>query len=233
MLRSRVYRRLGLGILECNLLVFFQTIPMNGYHQKTNFASSSSNPYPDFQNLNSNDFSIHQQQPLQLPQSQWSAPMRSNSLHLHQRQPPQHHQQQQRQQQHHQQPHHQQQQHQHFNPPLWSNGPNQTPNQPFPSGNIPIGALNMPFISQQIIQDAFAMSAPVQAADEKILLQALLDSRTKKETYKDALNSLHGVCSFIVAYHSRALSSLPRKMAILPVSGRITIWNTKSGWTTG
>lgn len=50
----------------------------------------------------------------------------------------------------------------------------------------------MPFISQQIIQDAFAMSAPVEAADEKILLQALLDSRSKKESYKDALNSLHG-----------------------------------------
>lgn len=59
----------------------------------------------------------------------------------------------------------------------------------------------MPFISQQIIQDAFAMSAPVEAADEKILLQALLDSRSKKESYKDALNSLHGVSKLVVAYY--------------------------------
>lgn len=56
-----------------------------------------------------------------------------------------------------------------------------------------MGGFNMPFLSQQIIQDAFAMSAPVEAADEKLLLQALVDSRSRRETYKDALNGLHGV----------------------------------------
>jgi hypothetical protein len=91
----------------------------------------------------------------------------------------------------------------------------------------------MPFISQQIIQDAFAMSAPVEAADEKILLQALIDSRTKKETYKDALNGLHGVSNFTVAYYSRVLPRLHRRTAIPLVSGRITIWNTRTGWMTG
>jgi hypothetical protein len=188
---------------------------MNGYHQP-NFASSSSNPYPDDVNHFQNNFAIHhqhsiqRQQPHQLPQSQWSAPMRSNSLHLPQ---VQHHQAHQHQSQHHQQPQRQQpqlQQHQHqnFNPSMWSNGPNQIPVQPFPPANIPIGGLNMPFISQQIIQDAFAMSAPVEATDEKILLQALLDSRSKKETYKDALNGLHGVSNFAVAYYSRVLTQV-------------------------
>lgn len=60
-----------------------------------------------------------------------------------------------------------------------------------------MAGFNMPFISQQIIQDAFAMSTPVEASDEKFLLQALIDSRSKKETYKDALNGLHGVCNFL------------------------------------
>lgn len=55
----------------------------------------------------------------------------------------------------------------------------------------------MPYLSQQMIQDAFALSAPVEASDEKILLQALLDSRERRETYKDALNGLHGVSSQI------------------------------------
>jgi len=88
---------------------------------------------------------------------------------------------------------------------MWSNGPNQMPPQPFPSGNVPLAGFSVPFISQQIIQDAFAMSAPVEAADEKVLIQALIDSRSKKETYKDALNGLHGASNFVVAYYSRVL----------------------------
>jgi hypothetical protein len=181
---------------------------MNGFHQQ-NFASSSSNPYPEFPDVNQypDSFSIHQQHiPQQepshpLPQSQWSAPMRNNSHHLHHRQAPQH----QLPQRH--QPQHQQPQRQHFNPPMFSNGPPQMSAPSYPSGNASIGGfnLNMPFISQQIIQDAFAMSAPVVAADEKTLLQALIDSRNKKETYKDALNALHGVSSFVVAHYTRVL----------------------------
>jgi hypothetical protein len=53
--------------------------------------------------------------------------------------------------------------------------------------------MNFPFIPQQVIHDALAMSAPVEAADEPTLVQAILSSRNKGETYKDALNSLHGV----------------------------------------
>lgn len=51
----------------------------------------------------------------------------------------------------------------------------------------------MPFFPQQMLQEAaFAMTAPVEPADEKILLQALVESRSRRGTYKDALNGLHG-----------------------------------------
>ncbi|KAF8634397.1 hypothetical protein AX15_000852 [Amanita polypyramis BW_CC] len=55
-----------------------------------------------------------------------------------------------------------------------------------------MNAMNLPFIPQQVIHDALTMSAPVEAADEPTLVQAILSSRNKGETYKDALNSLHG-----------------------------------------
>lgn len=45
---------------------------------------------------------------------------------------------------------------------------------------------------QQIFQDALAMSQPVEAADEPLLVQALLSARKMRESYKDALNGLHG-----------------------------------------
>ncbi|KAJ3516452.1 hypothetical protein NLJ89_g1102 [Agrocybe chaxingu] len=65
--------------------------------------------------------------------------------------------------------------------------------QQFPNMNmLPMGSFNMPFLSQQIIQEAFAMSAPVEASDEPTLLKKLLASRKMGQGYKDALNSLHG-----------------------------------------
>lgn len=54
-------------------------------------------------------------------------------------------------------------------------------------------AFNMPFLPQQIIQEAYAMSVPVEGSDEPILLTKLLTAARQKESYKDALNSLHGV----------------------------------------
>lgn len=64
--------------------------------------------------------------------------------------------------------------------------------QGFPAG-IPPMALNMSFLPQQLLHDAYAMSVPVGATDEPLLLTTLLNSRKKNESYKDALNSLHGV----------------------------------------
>ncbi|KAF9455075.1 hypothetical protein P691DRAFT_655007 [Macrolepiota fuliginosa MF-IS2] len=49
-----------------------------------------------------------------------------------------------------------------------------------------------PVFQQQLFQDALAMSQPVEAADEPLLVQVLLSAKKKKESYKDALNGLHG-----------------------------------------
>jgi len=55
-------------------------------------------------------------------------------------------------------------------------------------------AFNLPaFFPQQIMQEAFSMSSPVEAEDEPMLLNRLLTYARRKESYKDALNSLHGV----------------------------------------
>jgi len=78
-----------------------------------------------------------------------------------------------------------------FNPGLWGN---QIPiPQSFPPGINPMSNFNLPFLPQQLIQEAYAMSVPVEASDEPTLLSKLLDSRRSSESYKDALNSLHGV----------------------------------------
>jgi hypothetical protein len=179
---------------------------MNGYHSN-NVASSSSNPYPDFSHLNQ-------------PTHPNPLPMQRQHQHQHQQHQHQQHQHQRhhQQQHHHPQQQHQQmhqmaqnqwpagmrpnshiplqvpQQHQQFNhnQQAWTNEQLQTP-QAFSNGIAPMGSFNMPYLSQQMIQDAFALSAPVEAADEKLLLQALLESRERRETYKDALNGLHGV----------------------------------------
>lgn len=50
-----------------------------------------------------------------------------------------------------------------------------------------------PLFQQQLFQDALAMSQPVEAADEPLLVQVLLSAKKKKESYKEALNGLHGV----------------------------------------
>lgn len=50
-----------------------------------------------------------------------------------------------------------------------------------------------PLFQQQLFQDALAMSQPVEAADEPLLVQTLLSAKKKKESYKEALNTLHGV----------------------------------------
>jgi hypothetical protein len=50
-----------------------------------------------------------------------------------------------------------------------------------------------PLMQQQLFQDALAMSQPVEAADEPLIVQVLLSAKKKKESYKEALNNLHGV----------------------------------------
>lgn len=71
----------------------------------------------------------------------------------------------------------------------WSN---QMQQNPYPNTLQGMNTMNFPFIPQQVIHDALTLSTPVEAADEPVLVQAILTSRNKGETYKDALNSLHG-----------------------------------------
>ncbi|KAF8913008.1 hypothetical protein CPB84DRAFT_1841435 [Gymnopilus junonius] len=79
-----------------------------------------------------------------------------------------------------------------FNQGPW--GSQMNPQQSF--FNMPPGpmnaAFNMSFLPQQIIQEAYSMSIPVEGSDEPILLTKLLQAARQKESYKDALNSLHG-----------------------------------------
>ncbi|KAG6841951.1 hypothetical protein C0991_005131 [Blastosporella zonata] len=64
--------------------------------------------------------------------------------------------------------------------------------QQFPNNMGPMGAFNMPFFPPQMMQDAFIVPPPVEATEEKIILQTLVERRSRRETFKDALNSLHG-----------------------------------------
>lgn len=64
------------------------------------------------------------------------------------------------------------------------------PPQGFPNG---MPGMGFNYLPQSILQEAYAMSAPVEAADEPFLLSKLLASSRKSESYKDSLNSLHGV----------------------------------------
>lgn len=56
---------------------------------------------------------------------------------------------------------------------------------------------NMSYLAPNVLQDALALSAPVTSADEPILVQQIIQGIHNQDNYKDILNSLHGVCSFI------------------------------------
>lgn len=77
------------------------------------------------------------------------------------------------------------------------------PAQGFPNGmpNMANMGFNIPFFQQQILQEAYAMSAPVEAADEPFLLTKLLDASRRGESYKDSLNSMHGVRPSVHSNH--------------------------------
>ncbi|KAF8213198.1 hypothetical protein K438DRAFT_1915371, partial [Mycena galopus ATCC 62051] len=83
-------------------------------------------------------------------------------------------------------------------PAAWP--PNQMPPQGYHNG---MAAL--PFFSPQVLHEALALSHPVERADEPVLLTALVESRSKGETYKEALNRLHGVSFVVHCRHSASL----------------------------
>lgn len=67
------------------------------------------------------------------------------------------------------------------------------------------------------------MSQPVEAADEPLLVQVLLSAKKKRESYKDALNDLHGVSPVFLNHQRLCIEHFLRKMATPPVCGKITI----------
>jgi len=85
-----------------------------------------------------------------------------------------------------------------------------------------------PLFQQQIFQDALAMSQPVEAADEPLLVQVLLSAKKKRESYKDALNGLHGVSPVFCTHYTLSIEQILRIMATPPVCGKITIWITRT-----
>jgi hypothetical protein len=66
---------------------------------------------------------------------------------------------------------------------------------------------NMPLLSQQLIQEACSMSQPVDAADEPILLTALLKAKKSERNFKEALNGLHGVIFLLISSSTSSLIS--------------------------
>ncbi|KAF7339594.1 hypothetical protein MSAN_02173900 [Mycena sanguinolenta] len=146
---------------------------MNGY---PNYPTTSAealnalNNFPNPNNINAHppdhaEFSGMRQPPQQPPMH----PMAPQQNWMQQQ--PQHY------------PHPPPMQHPHY-PPQWPQ--NQIPPHAFHNG---MAALPL----QQVLLDAVAMSQPVERADEQTLVKALVESRARGETYKDALNRLHGV----------------------------------------
>ncbi len=76
----------------------------------------------------------------------------------------------------------------------WANQMPQT--QQLQNAMLQMAPFNMPLLSQQIIQEALAMSQPVIATDEPTLLTALLKAKKTDRNFKEAINGLHGVLIF-------------------------------------
>jgi hypothetical protein len=113
----------------------------------------------------------------------------------------------------------------------WANQMPQT--QQLQHAMLQMAPFNMPLISQQIVQEALAMSQPVIATDEPTLLTALLKAKKTDRNFKEAINGLHGVLSSHFHAQERVFTALSRPMATPQVCGRIIIWSTRNVSMTG
>ncbi|KAJ6519674.1 hypothetical protein C8R45DRAFT_952315 [Mycena sanguinolenta] len=145
---------------------------MNGYPSYPTTSAEALNALSNFPNPNNiNSHPPDHAEYRQPPQQQPMHPMAAQQNWM--------------QQQQHYPQHPPQMQHPHY-PPQWP--PNQIPPHAFHNG---MAALPI----QQVLLDAVALSQPVERADEPTLIKALAESRARGETYKDALNRLHGTAS--------------------------------------
>ncbi|KAK1228653.1 hypothetical protein PQX77_008247 [Marasmius sp. AFHP31] len=164
---------------------------VNGINNASSGYPSQANNTPDFPPQSHSPFPQAQQMPPMNQSNQWPI-FPPNAL------PPQQQQQLHQQHQPMQLPMPQQiqmQTQQHFNPAGQWNAPIPPPGMPNGMNGMGFFGLGLPpfnMFSQQMFHDAFALSAPVVGADEKLLIETLIQSRAQGENFKDGLNGLHG-----------------------------------------
>jgi hypothetical protein len=86
---------------------------------------------------------------------------------------------------------------------------------------------NLGLLPANILQDVFRLSVPVGSSpnDDTLLVQALRDSAQKGQTYKQAIETLHGVRHARLFLVSRA-QILHRSTIMRPIFGKTIIWTT-------
>jgi hypothetical protein len=96
------------------------------------------------------------------------------------------------------------------------------PMQPTPQFNNNLGLL-----PANILQDVFRLSVPVGSSpnDDTLLVQVLKESAGKGQTYKQAIETLHGVSRTRFVSVSRA-QIFSRSTAMQPIFGKTIIWTT-------
>jgi hypothetical protein len=132
-------------------------------------------------------------------------------------------------------------------PPSLSPQPNTSWNQPAQSFPAPIqngmGSHNgslmqnqnalamlsaMPLLPPQIVQDALRMCTPVGSSsnDEFLMTQVLYDSTANGQTYRQALESLHGVGTVRKLPENKGTHFVFRSIITLLLFGKTIIWTT-------
>jgi hypothetical protein len=129
-----------------------------------------------------------------------------------------------------------------FPPPMQNNAwPQQQPQQhqqPLPNSNgMPVGLPvsmqqaqfnnNLGLLPANILQDVFRLSVPVGSSpnDDTLLVQVLKDSAQKGQTYKQAIETLHGV-SHIRSCSVFCSQICCRSTITRPIFGKTITWTT-------
>lgn len=88
------------------------------------------------------------------------------------------------------------------------------------------GGMNGFGISQQILNNAYAMSTPIDRSEEGIIIDTLIHGIQAGVSHKEALNSLHGVRlqAFLHIHHIDSCRNATTRQAC----GRTTTWTTSN-----
>jgi hypothetical protein len=98
---------------------------------------------------------------------------------------------------------------------------------PVPMQQTPQFNNNLGLLPANILQDVFRLSVPVGSSpnDDTLLVQVLRDSVQKGQTYKQAIETLHGVSRTRSISISRA-QVCRRSTTTRPIFGKTIIWTT-------